>query len=141
MARLKHQMHDPFRGKLYEGLPYSIAIDIAIQTIRDAKFEIYDVSSIKDSFIVKLMPRYPSYRLQKYTTGYIYDISISQLLELANWLGYDPVDIQLPVSRWNGIFYSIKYSGPKFRDIIYGEEPNSIWITFDKKFDNIQISM
>lgn len=137
MIKLKEVLsgitYDPFSGKLYEGLIYSLDVRTAVDKLQTAGFE----ASVEedDEYIVELSLKYPSVIAYKYTSGNFYDTQISKLLQLSNNLGYFPS--MLKYLDEEGRIKGVVYSSSKLKQMYYDNEPKKIWIIFNKKFDKI----
>jgi hypothetical protein len=136
MIKLKKLTHNPFTGELWEGLIYSVNVDTAINILEKNKYnaERYD----NTEFRVALGPKYDNSRLSHYSASEYIDEKIVKLLQLTNNLGYMPTYIQYYTYTDAGRnTIAIKYSSRKIKTALIDEQPKILWITFNKKFDDV----
>lgn len=135
LKKILNIFHDPFNGKLYEGLIQSVDIDTATKHLKTANYEIDSFNKNEKSIVIKILPRYASELLQRVTSGYIYDDSMHNLFKLINNLGYEPAYIKY--YTYYSKLIGVEYSNKEMRRIYDNERPNIIFLTINKKFDDI----
>lgn len=130
--------HDPFSGELQEGLIRTVPIDQAMEIV-ERKVEEYpelDLLNDGNTIILGFKPTYSSDQFSKYATGALGDPKISEVLLLANNLGYFPSVVKYELNN-KAEQYTQKYNPAKFRDLILNEQPTYLIFEFEAKYDPI----
>lgn len=135
--------HDPFSGELQEGLIRTVPVRDAMR-IFNKNLKSYKYRELMDDIniiSVGFAPTYPSDSTGKYTSSNLVDPKISELLSLANNLGYFPSMFSYILNPYNPEDEEEekieKYTPSKLRDLIINKQPFFIRFQFEPKYDPV----
>ena len=133
---LKGTIRDPFTGDIYEGLIKTVDIDRATNILIKKFNSLPGIDIVNNDKEIKIgfEPQYAASELSKYSSSNLVDPNISEVIKLANNLGYFPSVFAYEKNNKTKVE---KYSNSKLREIMNDVEPDFLAFSLEKKYDEI----
>lgn len=128
---------DPFSGKIYEGLIYTVGIDKTIDILSKNLGNIpsFQIKKVSDVIAIGFNVKYFSSPESKLYSSDIVDPNIQRIIELSNNLGYFIASYVLIREDFRRVKYT--YNPKSFKENYLSVKPISVVFTLEKKYDDV----